>query len=80
MTFEKIKYNFEQGFWTEAMVKMAVRKGVITQAQCDQILGTATEEPKEEPKEEPEADPEEATVEDYLAALEELGVDTSEEG
>ena len=67
MTFEKIKYNFEQGFWTEAMVKMAVRKGVITQEQCDQILGVAEET-------------EEATEADYLAALEELGVNTNEEG
>ena len=67
MTFEKIKYNFEQGFWTEAMVKMAVRKGVITQEQCDQILGVSEET-------------EEATEADYLAALEELGVNTNEEG
>lgn len=39
MSFEKIKYNFEQGFWTKAMVKMAVRKGVITKTQYKAITG-----------------------------------------
>ena len=38
MTFEKIKYNFEQGFWTSSMVRMAVKKGAITQGECDSIL------------------------------------------
>ena len=63
MTFEKIKYNFEHGFWTETMVKMAVRKGVITQAECDAILTGATEI---------------ATEADYLEALAELGVTVNE--
>lgn len=39
MTYEKIKYNYEQGFWIEAMVKMAVRKGIITKAQYKEITG-----------------------------------------
>lgn len=38
MSYERIKYYFEAGLWNEPMVKMAVRKGVITQAQCDAIL------------------------------------------
>lgn len=39
MTFEKIKYNYEQGYWSKAMVKMAVRKGVITKAEYKEITG-----------------------------------------
>ena len=38
MSYEKIKYNYINGFWNAAMVQMAVRKGVITQEQCDEIL------------------------------------------
>lgn len=39
MNFEKIKFNYEKGYWSAVMVKMAVKKGVITQEQCDVILG-----------------------------------------
>ncbi len=39
MTFEKIKYNYEQGYWSKAMVKMAVKKGVITKEQYKEITG-----------------------------------------
>ena len=39
MSYEKIKYNFECGFWSAAMVKMAVRKGVITKEQYKEITG-----------------------------------------
>ena len=39
MSFEKIKYNYEQGFWSKAMVKMAVKKGVITKAEYKEITG-----------------------------------------
>ena len=39
MTFEKIKYNFEAGLWSAPMVKMAVRKGVITKEQYKEITG-----------------------------------------
>ena len=39
MTFEKIKYNYEAGLWNAAMVKMAVRKGVITKEQYTEITG-----------------------------------------
>ena len=39
MNFEKIKSNYEKGFWSAAMVKMAVKKGVITKEQYAEITG-----------------------------------------
>ncbi len=39
MNFELIKRNFERGLWTAAMVKVAVRKGVITPEQYREITG-----------------------------------------
>lgn len=39
MSYEKIKENYEKGYWSAAMVKMAVKKGVITQEQCNEIIG-----------------------------------------
>ncbi len=39
MNFQLIKRNFERGFWTAAMVKVAVRKGVITPEQYREITG-----------------------------------------
>ena len=42
MTYEKIKGNYEKGYWSAAMVQMAVRKGVITQEQCNEILSGET--------------------------------------
>ena len=39
MTFEKIKYNYEQGYWSKTMVKMAVKKGIITKAEYKEITG-----------------------------------------
>lgn len=41
MNFETIKRNFERGLWNAAMVKLAVRKGVITKAQYADITGRA---------------------------------------
>lgn len=38
MNFQTIKKNFDKGLWNATMVKMAVRKGVITQEECDAIL------------------------------------------
>lgn len=38
MNYDTIKRNYERGLWSEQMVKTAVRKGVITQEQCDEIL------------------------------------------
>lgn len=37
--YEKIKYYYEAGFWTEQMVYNAVKKGVITQEEADEIVG-----------------------------------------
>ncbi len=39
MNFETIKRNFERGLWNAAMVKLAVRKGIITKAQYTDITG-----------------------------------------
>lgn len=41
MNYKTIRKNFEKGLWPEAYVKMAVRKGVISQAECDEILSGA---------------------------------------
>lgn len=39
MNFETIKRNYEKGLWSAPMVKMAVRKGVITREQYTEITG-----------------------------------------
>ena len=39
MNYETIKRNFERGLWNVAMVRMAVRKGVITKEQFKEITG-----------------------------------------
>ena len=39
MNYDTIKRNFEKGLWNVAMVKMAVRKGVITKEQFKEITG-----------------------------------------
>lgn len=39
MSFERIKYYYEAGLWSKPMVKMAVRKGVITKEQYAEITG-----------------------------------------
>ena len=39
MNFELIKRNYDRGLWTKAMVRLAVRKGVITKEQFAQITG-----------------------------------------
>ena len=41
MNFETIKRNFDRGLWNAAMVKTAVRKGVITREQYREITGEA---------------------------------------
>ena len=60
MNYKTIKRNYERGLWSEQYVKLAVRKGVISQEECDAILSGD------------ESDL--ATAEDYIAALAELGV------
>lgn len=39
MSFETIKRNYDRGLWNAAMVKMAVRKGIITKEQFQDITG-----------------------------------------
>ena len=41
MNYETIKRNFQRGLWNKAMVKTAVRKGVITAEQYREITGEA---------------------------------------
>ena len=38
MTFEKIKRYYETGLWSKSLVKMAVRKGIITEGQYHDIV------------------------------------------
>lgn len=37
MNFERIKYFYEAGLWNKPMVRMAVKKGVITKEQYAEI-------------------------------------------
>ena len=39
MNYKMIKRNFEKGLWSVAMVKVAVKKGVITKEQFKEITG-----------------------------------------
>ena len=39
MNFTTVKMNYDRGLWTKAMVRMAVRKGVITKEQYTEIVG-----------------------------------------
>lgn len=39
MSFERIKYFYNAGLWNSAMVRAAVRKGVITKEQYTEITG-----------------------------------------
>ena len=41
MNYERVKYYFDAGLWGKPMVKMAVRKGVITKEQYHEITGEA---------------------------------------
>ena len=41
MNFEIIKKNFDRKLWSEAMVRVAVKKGVITSVQFKEITGKA---------------------------------------
>lgn len=43
MTFDSIKQNYDRGLWTAAMVAVAVKKGVITEAQYKAIVGEIEE-------------------------------------
>jgi hypothetical protein len=37
MTYEEIKSNYDKGLWGKAIVRMAVRKGIITAEQYEEI-------------------------------------------
>lgn len=39
MNFETIKRNYDRKLWSKAQVMIAVRKGVITAAQYEEITG-----------------------------------------
>ena len=39
MSFERIKSYYEAGLWNIAMVKKAVKKGVITKEQFKELTG-----------------------------------------
>lgn len=43
MNYQTIKRNYDRGLWTAAMVKTAVRKGIITKEQYQEITGKAYE-------------------------------------
>ncbi len=39
MSYDIIKRNYARGMWSVSMVKLAVRKGVITPSQFEKITG-----------------------------------------
>lgn len=39
MTYDLVKRNYDRGLWTAQMVRLAVRKGVITKEQFKEITG-----------------------------------------
>ena len=41
MNFATVKKNYERGLWSISMVKMAVKKGIITKEQYTEITGQA---------------------------------------
>lgn len=41
MNFETIKRNYDKKLWSKSMVKMAVRKGIITKVEYFEITGEA---------------------------------------
>ena len=39
MNYERIKYYYNAGLWSKPMVRMAVKKGVITKEEYFEITG-----------------------------------------
>ena len=39
MNYKTIKMNFDRGLWSAQMVRLAVKKGVITKEQFTEITG-----------------------------------------
>lgn len=48
MNFDTIKRNYDRGLWTAAMVKIAVKKGVITHDEYEAITSVAYGDTPEE--------------------------------
>lgn len=44
MSYERIKYFYEAGLWSAPMVKMAVKKGIITKTQYEEIVNTNSDD------------------------------------
>lgn len=44
MDYETIKANYLNGLWSKALVLIAVKKGVITRAQADEIFASKEEQ------------------------------------
>ena len=43
MDYETVKHYYESGRWNAMAVKLAAKKGVITKAECEEILAGAEE-------------------------------------
>ena len=41
MNYKMIKKNYDKGLWSKQMVKVAVKKGVITKEEYKEITGEA---------------------------------------
>ena len=39
MNFNTVKKNYDKGLWTVTMVRVAVRKGIITKTEFKKITG-----------------------------------------
>lgn len=39
MNYQTIKRNYEKGLWSAGMVKLAVRKGILTREEYTEITG-----------------------------------------
>ena len=41
MNYDMIKHNYDRGLWNKQMVALAVKKGVITKEEYQEIVGEA---------------------------------------
>lgn len=39
MNYKEVKSNYDKGLWNKTLVRMAVRKGIITKAEYEEITG-----------------------------------------
>lgn len=49
MTYEIVKYNYQRGLWSEAVVKVALKKGIITKEQFEEITSKTTHKEEDTP-------------------------------